>query len=100
MSFRTTLISFSAYGNEFTGINLFSEETFKIDLFSILNFFLKILVNDFSKFSFFVDARKPNLPVLTPIIGRFKFLTNSIDLRKVPSPPILINKSKLLSRSS
>ena len=77
------------------GIQLFSVKTFNKDLFSTLNFFLSILVNDFSKFSFFVVAKNPNLPVLIPIIGRFKFLTNSIDLRKVPSPPILINKSKL-----
>ena len=44
-------------------------------------------------FSFFVEAKNPSLPVLIPNIGMLLFFTYSIDLKNVPSPPKLINKS-------
>ena len=99
VSFLTTLISFRAYGKDFSEIVLQFVVTFNKDLFSETNFLLKIFIKDFSRFSFFVLAKKPNLPVFIPMIGRFKFLTNSIDLKKVPSPPILINMSKFSVKS-
>ena len=74
-------------------------ETLINDLSSILNFFLKIFCKDFSMFSFFVEAKNPSLPVLIPNIGILLFLTYSIDLKNVPSPPTLINKSTSSFRS-
>ena len=99
VSFLTILISFRAYGKDFSEIVLQFVVTFNKDLFSETNFLLKIFIKDFSRFSFFVLAKKPNLPVFIPMIGRFKFLTNSIDLKKVPSPPILTNMSKFSVKS-
>ena len=44
-------------------------------------------------------AKNPKRPVLIPTIGMFKSLTNVTALSMVPSPPILIKKSKLESKS-
>ena len=40
-----------------------------------------------------ISARKPNLPVFTPIIGIPVSLINVVASRIVPSPPMLMNKS-------
>ena len=45
-------------------------------------------------------AKNPRLPVLIPITGISRSLINSIDLKKVPSPPMLTIMSIEESKSS
>ena len=59
----------------------------------ILYFFCKIDSIAVVISSFCIVAKKPNLPVLMPIIGIPKSFTKVIARKIVPSPPILINRS-------
>ena len=99
VSFLETVISLRA--KLISSKSLFGGEHFKLN--KVLSDILKSLENNFGKkfsiFSSWTVAKNPNLPAFTPIIGIFLSLTNVAALKIVPSPPMLIKKSKFASKS-
>ena len=67
---------------------------------SILNLLLISCLIVLGIWSLAMSARKPNLPVFTPIIGISESLINVVASRIVPSPPMLMNKSMFFLSSS